>query len=71
MRKAALVINTDKPKAVEAGQALVAWLEARTIHPVLAPTVAERLGRPDLGVPLRRFLALYSDVPRGAPRPAG
>jgi NAD+ kinase len=38
--------------AVEAGQALVAWLEARTIAPVLAPKVAERLGRPDLGVPV-------------------
>lgn len=51
MHKIGVVINTDKPVAVEAGGKLVAWLEARSFRPVLAPLGAASVDRPDLAVP--------------------
>lgn len=51
MRKVALVINTDKTLAVVTGHEIMAWLEARSIRPLLLQDVAEKMGRPDLGSP--------------------
>lgn len=51
MHRVALVINIDKPMAVEAGRDIVAWLETRSIHPMLPPEGASRIGRPDLAIP--------------------
>ncbi|MFZ5814081.1 MAG: NAD(+)/NADH kinase [Bacillota bacterium] len=51
MRKVALVINTDKPLAVEAGQAIVTWLEGRGIQPAIHHEGAVRLNRVDLALP--------------------
>jgi NAD+ kinase len=45
------MINLDKPLSVEACQALVPWLEARSCRPVLSPPAAAKVGRPDLGLP--------------------
>lgn len=50
MRKVLLVINTDKPMALDAARQLVPWLEARAIAVLLAPLGAELIGRPELGV---------------------
>lgn len=51
MRQVALVINTDKPLAAQAGRAIIAWLEARSIRPILQPEGAGRVDRPDLAIP--------------------
>lgn len=51
MHRVALVINTDKPQAVKTGRAIIQWLEARSIQPVLLPEGAGKLHRPDLVLP--------------------
>jgi NAD+ kinase len=50
VRKVALVVNTDKPKAVAAGRDIINWLEGRTIQPMIAPEGAAKLNRPELAV---------------------
>lgn len=50
MRKVALIINTDKPLAINAGTAIIAWLESRSIQPILPPEAARVAERPDLEV---------------------
>lgn len=52
MQTVAVVINTDKVMAVDAGRALIPWLEARGIRPVLTPGGAARVDRLDLAVPV-------------------
>jgi NAD+ kinase len=51
LRKIAVVINTDKPMAVEAGRRLVEWLEVRGLQPILSPNGAAAAKRPELAVP--------------------
>lgn len=51
MRNVALVINTDKPLALEAGQALVTWLEGRGVQPATQHEAAVKLGRPEIALP--------------------
>jgi NAD+ kinase len=51
MRKVALVINTDKPLALEAGEAIIAWLEGRGIQPAIQAEAALKLNRLDLALP--------------------
>lgn len=51
MRKVALVINTDKPLALEAGRTILAWLEGKGFQPAIQHDAALKLGRPDLALP--------------------
>lgn len=51
MRKAALVINTEKPLALDAARQIVAWLEDRGFQPLLEQTAAPHMNRPDLASP--------------------
>ncbi|HYF93486.1 MAG TPA: NAD(+)/NADH kinase [Symbiobacteriaceae bacterium] len=51
MRKIALVVNTEKPLALDATRKLIPWLEARNYAIMLPPRGADLVGRPDLGVP--------------------
>jgi NAD+ kinase len=48
LRSVALVINTAKPLAVQTGKEIIAWLEERSIRPVLHEDSAATAGRPDL-----------------------
>jgi NAD+ kinase len=51
MKRIGLLVNLSKPHAIDRGQRLVAWLEARGYQPHLQPLEAEGLGRPDLALP--------------------
>lgn len=51
LRKVALVINTDKPMALDVAGQLIPWLEARGFAVLAAPKGASMVGRPELGVP--------------------
>ncbi len=51
MRKVALVINTDKPLALQAGREIVNWLEQRAIQPAMHHEAAVHLNRLDLALP--------------------
>lgn len=51
MRKVALVINTDKPLALQAGRAIIAWLEDRAFTPAIPHEAAIKLDRLDLALP--------------------
>lgn len=51
MRKIALVVNTDKPMALDAARQLIPWLEARAFGVLVSPKVADLVGRPELGQP--------------------
>lgn len=51
MRKVALVINTDKPLALNAGREIVTWLEGRGIQPAIQHEGALKIGRGDLALP--------------------
>ncbi|MFZ5823201.1 MAG: NAD(+)/NADH kinase [Bacillota bacterium] len=51
MRKVALVINTDKPLALEAGRAIVTWLEGRGLQPAIQHEAAVKFDRLDLALP--------------------
>lgn len=50
VRTVAVVVNTEKPLAVEAGQAITEWLENHGIRPMFPPEGADKVGRPDLAV---------------------
>lgn len=50
LRKVGLVINTDKPLAIEAGGAIITWLESKAVRPMLDGRGAAVAGRPDLAV---------------------
>lgn len=58
MKRISLLVNLSKPHAIDRGQRLIAWLEARGLQLHLQPLEAERLGRPDL--------ALSDGTPLGA-----
>ncbi|HWI64219.1 MAG TPA: NAD(+)/NADH kinase [Symbiobacteriaceae bacterium] len=51
MRKVLLVINTDKPMALDAARQLIPWLEARAFSVLVPPAGAGLVGRPDLSAP--------------------
>lgn len=51
LRKIALVVNTDKPMALDAARQLIPWLQARGFGAVLSPKEARLVGHEELGVP--------------------
>ncbi|MBP2016699.1 NAD+ kinase [Symbiobacterium terraclitae] len=51
MHRVALVVNVDKPLALETGAQILQWLEERKAEVLLHPSAAAPLGRPDLAVP--------------------
>ncbi|MDF2628145.1 MAG: hypothetical protein K0R39_1976 [Symbiobacteriaceae bacterium] len=51
LRKIALVVNTDKPMALDAARQLIPWLEARSFGVLTSERAATLVGRPDLGQP--------------------
>lgn len=50
MKRIGLLVNLSKPHAIDRGQRLIAWLEARGHQLQLQSLEAERLGRPDLSL---------------------
>lgn len=50
MKRIGLLVNLSKPQAIDRGQRLITWLEARGLQLHLQPLEAERLGRPDLAL---------------------